>query len=77
MSAENIDPTVSKERALFFLDRRIKQLEVEVKSQLQMAKDGLSYSQRIAAGEQADVKESENQLELGALRWTREVVKNT
>jgi hypothetical protein len=65
---------IMKERALFYPDRRISEMEAQVPDQQKMAEAGLSYEQRRKALEAADAAESEAQIELGALRWAREKI---
>jgi hypothetical protein len=72
MTTDNVDPTIMKERALFYLDRRIREVDTQVPDQQKMAEAGMSYAQRRKALEAADAAESEAQMELGALRWVRE-----
>jgi len=72
VKTDNVNPTVMKERALFYLDRRLRELETQVPGQVGMAEAGMSYEQRREALESADAAESEAQLELGAMRWIRD-----
>jgi len=66
------NPEIMKEQALFYLDRRLAELEKEVPDQQKMAEQGLSYSERIAATKHSDAENKEVELELGAMLWLRE-----
>lgn len=69
MATDNSNPNVMKDRALFYLNRRLKELETQIPDQQKMAEAGMSYAERRKAGEAADEAESDAQLELGAMRW--------
>jgi len=77
MATDNVNPDVMKERALFYMDRRLRELETQVPDQQKMAEKGMSYAERRVAVEAAGGAESDAQLELGAMRWARNKLMET
>jgi hypothetical protein len=64
--------TKMKERALFYLDRRLRALEEATLDQEGMANAGMSYEARRAAMARTDQQNEDNQHEREALQWLRD-----
>ncbi len=63
-----------KERALFFIDRRISQLGVQPPSHEAMAERGASYAERRRYETAMEEKHEQNKTERAALEWAREKI---
>lgn len=65
-----------KERAMFYLSRRIRELDntTALPSHESLAHAGLSYEDRRAAVNTADTRRRVAELEMGALQYARDVV---
>ena len=74
-----VKPEVMRERALFYLDRKLNELEAktDVVDHVDMAKAGMTYEQRLTAEARQTAAAEKVSNELGAWRWVRDLVQNT
>jgi len=61
-----------KERALFYIDRRLSALETEGIDHKSMAERGIPYSDRQLVEAQLKEKQEKQQHELEAMQWLRD-----
>ncbi len=73
-----VKPAVLQERALYYLDRKLDEIEAKGKpiDQVLMAKAGVGYDQRQKATQKQTENAEKFSNELGAWRWVRDLVQN-
>ena len=68
------DTQIQKERAWFYLDRRLGEIDKPIPGHLDMAEKGMSYGARAAATANAEKAQEDSKNEREALEWVRTLV---